>query len=235
MNDLLYRIRRFLFQEYTPITKGIVVFTAVFFFINIIFGFLGLNQLLELNATKFFFLPWTLLTYPLVNLDFLTLFFGLIWLWSIGGNLERNFGSKTYSFFLAAVTITTGLAMVMMDRLFVGRNFVYNGIWLLLTGVTWAWARLYPNQDILLFGLIPMQSKWMAWLVAGLMFSSYLKEPLIGIASLAGIPVVYLFMNRGSSRMGGFNTRIRKQGKSFSDHNDNLKQKNRRSRLRVVK
>ncbi len=233
MNELLYRVRRFLFQEFTPITKGIVAFTAVFFFLNLLLGFLGLNHLLKLNPEKAFWLPWTLLTYPLVNLDFLSLFFGLLWFWSVGGNIERNFGIKMYSFFLSTVTITTGLVIVVTERLLVGSSYQYQGIWLLLTGVTWAWARLHPYQDTLLFGLIPMRAKWMAWLVAGLTFSSYVRvHPLIAIATLSGIPIVYLFTDYGSWS-GGFYSKGYKQNRNGANGSVRLKQ--RRSRLRVIK
>ncbi len=192
--------RRFLYRDYIPITKGIVVLCVALFVAHHLLTILRINlfSLLRLTNVQWYLRPWTLLTYPLVNTDLLSLIFGLLWLWYIGGSLERSWGGQTYGFFLGLTTVVTGLAFLLVSMVF-GRRIFIAGLWLPMTGLAWAWAKNYPDRELLLWGLFPLKAQWLAWFQAGLVFYQYFisYNLAFALAAISSIAVVYLFSGRG--------------------------------------
>ena len=202
MRKYLEELRYFLYREYIPVTKGIIVGSVVLFLSHYLLSLFGLNlfALFVFKPDRWFFRPWTLLTYPLVNPDPLSLIFLLLWFWYIGGSLERSWGGQTYGFFLGLATAVTGLAFTLVSWLFPLRYILGGiaGLWLPLTGLTWAWAKLYPDRELLLWGLFPLKAQWLSWLQAGIVFFNYFRFNLAyALAAVSSIAVVYLFSGRG--------------------------------------
>jgi Uncharacterized membrane protein (homolog of Drosophila rhomboid) len=164
-----------------------------------LFNFNLFADLFILTPANIIHFPWIFITYPLVNLEPLSLLFGLLWLWFIGGNLEYTWGSWLYSIFLLLVTAVTGAVMSAVDWYFLGGTAMISEIWMPLTAVTWAWAGIYPDREMSFWGIIPLRAEWLAWINAAFMFFRYarpLDQPfhwLMGFAALSGILVVYLF------------------------------------------
>lgn len=204
MNKYAGQVRRFLNRGFTPVTNWLILLNIVFFVGLNLTRLLGFNLfgLFQFSTSGFYLRPWTLLTYPLVNYAPLSLLFTLLWLWFVGGSLERSWGGQTYSFFLGLATIVTGLAFALV-ALFFG-NLTLSGLWFTLTGVTWAWAKLYPDRELLFWGLFPIKAEWLAWIQAGLMFYRYLVGGnfFFALASISSIAVVYLFAGRGPFARG---------------------------------
>jgi len=205
--------RRFLYRDFIPITKGIMVLCVAVFAAHHVLSIFRINlfSLLRLINVHWYLRPWTLLTYPLVNSDLLSLIFGLFWFWYIGGSLERSWSGQTYGFFLGLATVVTGLAFILVSMV-VGRiglagiqvSMVFHrigsaGLWLPLTGLTWAWAKNYPDRELLLWGLFPLKAQWLAWFQAGLVFYQYFisYNLAFALAAISSIAVVYLFSGRG--------------------------------------
>jgi membrane associated rhomboid family serine protease len=228
MNEYLARFKRFLYRDFDPLTKSVMVAAGlVYVLAQLISGLrlLDLNGILWLNPANLMTMPWTLLTYPLVNPGLLNLIFALFWWWFIGGSLERNWGRRRYAWFLGLTVGVTGLALAVCGILFKVWLPVY-GLWLPAVGVTWAWADLNPGQELLLWGLIPVKAKWLAWLEAGLTFLTYFKSAgniFFGLAAVSGIAVAHFYRGRNPFGGGGRNYR---SGSAY---------RSRRSRFRVIK
>ena len=237
MNELTYRIRRFLYQEFTPITKGVIVLAATAFvaaFILSLMNLMNLNGYLELDPLNFIRVPWTIITYPLVNRDILSLFFSGLWLWFAGGSLERSWGGRRYGSFLFLVTLVTGVAMGLVEWFSQGGAGPIYGLWLPLVGITWAWADIIPDQEVLLMGIVPMKLKWLAWLNAAMVFFMYVSNIVLALASISGILVVYLFRRRGPYA-GGYGYRNSNRDFSAKGWADNIRKRSRKNRLKVIK
>jgi membrane associated rhomboid family serine protease len=212
LSEFSYRLKRFLYQEYIPITKSIAVITGVLFLVSFIPGLQFIFGLLSLNTGAGFLIPWTLITYPVVIYrDIIAAVFSVLWLWMIGGSLERSWGSRTYGLFFFLTTLVTGatLSLVSLLPLTGPGNILINGLWLPLVGVTWAWAKTGPDQEVLFWGIIPLKAKLLAWIDAGITFVIYfqmVQNPLeglfFGLASISGIAVVYLFSGNGPFSRG---------------------------------
>ncbi len=228
------QIRHFLNREFIPVTKGLIVLTGGVFLLFHLLLLIKINlyNLLQLSTARFYLRPWTLLTYPLVNYNLLTLVFAMLWFWYIGGSLERSWGKQTYGFFLFLSTLATGLAFVLVSLLFRNKAMVIAGLWIPLTGITWAWAKLYPDREMLFWGLFPIKAEWLAWVQAGLTFYQYLVgyNILYALASISSIGVVYLFTGQGPFSRG-FRYWAWERGFSFKGWRDKMKKR----RLKVVK
>ncbi|HHT48726.1 MAG TPA: rhomboid family intramembrane serine protease [Firmicutes bacterium] len=200
MNRYFGNLRRFLNREYIPVTKGIVVGSVVLFIAHYFLAVIRLDlfSFFQFSTFRWFFRPWTILTYPLVNPDLLSMLFGLLWLWYVGGSLERSWGGQTYGFFLGLATVLTGLAFALVSWFFRSR-IVIAGLWLPLTGLTWAWAKLYPDRELLFWGIFPIKAQWLSWLQAGIVFFfNYFRYHLgYALAAVSSVAVVYLFSGRG--------------------------------------
>ncbi|HEX3043113.1 MAG TPA: DUF1751 domain-containing protein, partial [Bacillota bacterium] len=168
MNDFTYRLKRFLYQEFTPVTKTIAIACGAIFLIRFIFEGvfnINLNAFLLLAPGNILNTPWTVLTFPLADNDLFQTIFGILWLWMIGGALERSWGSKSYGLFVFLVTLVTGVVMGAVSFLWAGWTTI-GGIWLLLLGITWAWAENMPDLEVQFFGIFPIKARWLAWLEA---------------------------------------------------------------------
>lgn len=230
MRKFIRELQYFLYKDFIPVTKGLILLGGVFFILFHLYR--PLHSLVALNPFTFLRYPWTLLTYPLANSEILSLLFAVLWLWFIGGSLERSWGTQTYGFFLFLVTLVTGLAMALVSRFFVRFPIQIAGFWLPLTAITWAWAEIFRGQELLFWGLIPIKAEWLAWIQAALTFFSYFNlHWLLGVASISGIAVVYLFRNNGPFAHG-FRYWLWQKGFSLKGLTRGFRRK--RRRLRVV-
>ncbi|MGE5582137.1 MAG: DUF1751 domain-containing protein [Bacillota bacterium] len=227
---ILDRIRRFLYQGFIPVTKSLILLSGIVFFGGLIFK--EIYNYLVLIPDTVFQLPWTLITYPLVNPEPLSLIFALLWFWFVGGSLERSWGSWNYGLFALLVTLTTGVLMTAAG-IFLGVEVVVRDFWLPLVALTWAWAGIFPDREVLLWGIIPLRAQWLAWITAAIVFFSYIHPHwLLGFASISGILVVYFFRGSGPFSRG---VRYWAWSHGLSGWLDNRRQKARRKRLKVIK
>lgn len=222
------RLKRFLFQEFAPVTKSVIIVVGITFLLMLVLTSLRIfpvQSFLVLDTSNIFYRPWTLMTYPFVN-DLLSVIFAPLWLWFVGGSVERTWGSRRYGLFIFLVITITGLSMTGAGYL-IGTGVIVAGLWMSLLGLTWVWAELNPFREVMLWGIIPVKARWLAWLHALLNFISYSGQHFIlGAASLMGILVAYFFLSKNP--FGGRRVDSVK-------HSRERYKKERRSRLRVIK
>ncbi|MCL6589494.1 MAG: rhomboid family intramembrane serine protease [Firmicutes bacterium] len=228
MNNFAYRLKRFLYQEFIPVTKGIAIVSGAIFLIGLLFR--QLNALIQLAPGYILNMPWTVLTFPFANNDILGIIFGILWLWMIGGELERSWGSKSYGLFVFLVALATGVAMGGVGFLW-AKWISIGGIWLPLLGITWAWAENAPDREVQFWGIIPIKARWLAWIEAVITFCIYAQyNILLGLASLAGILVAYLFLGKNPLKRRGYGYGGWNRGYGKGQSN-----RARRNKFRVIK
>ena len=202
--------KRFLYREFVPVTKGSIMLMVAVTFLSLILGVFGvsLSQWLRLNPGMVWARPWTLLTFPLVN-DIVSTVFAALWLWFIGSSLERTWGSKRYRRFLLLAILITGLAFTGV-KLLTGKSLATFGMWLPLTGITWAWSELFPDRELLFWGIMPIKARWLAWIHAALIFASYAHYDLLyALAAVSSIVLVY-WKEPAAGRGGKERRRVRR-------------------------
>lgn len=133
--------------------------------------------------------PWTFITYPFVEGDFLALVFVGIGLYFFTGVLERTWGTKRFAGFFIVIVFACA-AMMLLGQVAFSRSFPLAGMGYPVACGVVAYCSIHPNQPIMLWMVIPIAAKWIGWLTALLIVFNYGRGyPPIGI--LAGLPVLF--------------------------------------------
>lgn len=140
---------------------------------------------------------WTVLSYPLglSNGGILALILGSMWLYGMGGIVERDMSTTRFLKGAIAFTLLCGLSFWLGSKL-AGIPATLSGFWLLLSAVTVAWGSRYPTSMAMFMFFIPIQARWLAWISVLLVFFG--TVPQLALFSAAPLAVVWLF---ASSRL----------------------------------
>jgi membrane associated rhomboid family serine protease len=130
---------------------------------------------------------WRLVTFVFVpgTNRLLTLALELYFFYLIGSTLEKAWGPgkfTVYYLFGMALSILYGI----LARLIAGAGLPVTGTYISLS-MFFVYATLWPDNRILLFFIIPIKVKWLAWFEAALFLCSMILSrtllPLVGIAN----------------------------------------------------
>jgi len=103
-------------------------------------------------------------------------------------------------FFIMSAISALGLYL---GGVLIGTDVYLANIWLPLAGVTIAFAMSNPEQQILLFLVIPMKLKYLALLDVAFVFIGYAQSHLIlGIFALCGCAATYWYVRSGGQILG---------------------------------
>lgn len=129
---------------------------------------------------------WRLITFIMVpgysNIIWLAI--GLYFYWFIGSNLEREWGAGKFTIYYFSGVLLTAI---------VGMITGYASITYINLSLFLAFATLFPNLRFLLFFIIPVKAKWLAWLDGALLafsFVSYLIQGSVGGAVLILVSIL---------------------------------------------
>lgn len=191
------RWRSFMYRDFAPATKVVLGLELAAFLFTAISG---TYHLLALDGQRALARPWTFLTYSLLNGSILTLFFSGLWWWFIGGSLERTWGTHRFVVNWLIIALVTSVSL-WLGSVLRGIPLLVGGWYLPMTGLTVAWGILYANQEISLYGIIPVKGQWLAWLSLAILFFSFVAvDVVLGVFSLATGATGYLMAGSGSGR-----------------------------------
>lgn len=110
---------------------------------------------------------WRLVTWPFFQNDPLTLLFAGFMLWTLGQQLsyawsERRFVVRFLGYTVGAAAGTTLLALVWDSASVIA----HLGVWPVVNALLVAWAMLYPDRQVNIWGVLPLTGKTLALLVA---------------------------------------------------------------------
>ena len=136
--------------------------------------------------------PWTFLTFQFLHQEAFGLFFGTLVLYILGSALEMEWGTAEFTIFWLVSTLGASLA-----ALVTGNVLLSGGV---LTGASllFAYAYLFPDMQFLIFFVIPVKVKWLAWLAVamlawGLLQATLAGRPGAGFVNVAGAGAGFLF------------------------------------------
>ena len=102
---------------------------------------------------------WRVVSFVFLNSfrsSIIFIFLELYFLYMIGSNLEANWGSFKFTvYYLSGLLLTAGVALLTGVSLFDARH--------LHLSLFFAFAQLMPEMRIMLFFIIPVKVKWLAW------------------------------------------------------------------------
>ena len=135
---------------------------------------------------------WRLFTYAFIPPDTHPIFiiFALLFFWNIGNGLEQAWGSFQLNLYYFIGLFTTALIAFLFN--WVDATGLFLSISLLL-----AFATFYPNYEILLFFILPLKIKWIAFLALFPILVTFFLASTVGkIAILSGFLNYFLFFGK---------------------------------------
>lgn len=147
-------------------------------------GKLLASNLLSFNASAILHgQVWRLVTFIFVPYthDIIAFVFTLYLYYFIGNSLEREWGSNKFTifyFFGVILNILVGFLVGSASMYYVNMSMFF------------AFATLYPNLQFLLFFIIPVKAKWLAWIDAAYFAFAVLRFLLGGHFLLALLPII---------------------------------------------
>lgn len=163
------------------------------------------NLLTFSRAAIFHGQVWRLLTFVFIPeflgpTELFWLVLSLYFYWSIGGALEREWGSQRFTVFYC---------MGVVLNILVGLLTGYASMTYVNLSLFFAFATLYPNAQFLLFFFIPVKAKWLAWVDGALFGWVVLRALLWGPRLYALVPIVAI-LNYVLFFWGEFSYRFRR-------------------------
>jgi len=114
----------------------------------------------------------------------LWILFSILFLWFINSGLETAWGSFRVNLYLYAILICLTSLGLLIPWAAGGGGFLSI---LVYSNLFFAFACLFPDQQILLFMIIPIKVKYLAWVNAGYLMLFILASPLVGSLIFVGL------------------------------------------------
>jgi membrane associated rhomboid family serine protease len=179
---------------------------------------------------------WQPFTYVFLHLGIFHLLFNLLILWSIGGELEALWGSKTFSSFL----LVCGLGAALCHGLFTltgwgaGAGAPVVGSSGMVFGLLLAFGILFGDRTMYFFMLFPMPAKYFVLLLGGVELISsvfYSKSGVAHLAHLGGMLFGFLFL----VAMARWRQRSKAEVRAAQEHKERQKRLKKAGHLKLVK
>lgn len=218
MNDLKRNINRFFLRNrdrgIPKLMLWLGIANAAVYFISLFYP--QLPSLLSFDIRYVFAGQiWRLFTYPLINLTGENIFWIVLILYFyywVGAALEGIWGTLKLNFFFLTGVLLTDLLAVLLYLIFgipmmVFPTYLYASLFL-------AVATLIPEQQVLVFFIIPIKMKWMALVDIGLTVFQIVKS-LASVAGIFSTPVWQLILWIGGAAIVAFLNYLLYFGKDF--------------------
>src|SRR5688572_2546126 len=189
---------------------------GVYFMQLTLFGPEAVFSALALNPARFPAAWWTIVTYMFVHAWLAHLAFNLFTLWMFGPRLERVWGTRTFVQFYLWCGLGGGIA-----HLLFAQNSAVVGASGAISGVLVAYALRWPDDEIFLFGVIPMKSRWLivAMIAMNIIFALSPGSGIDWTAHLGGMGFGWFFLKLYS--LGGLD-RLRGWVSSVPDESEDM-------------
>jgi membrane associated rhomboid family serine protease len=137
---------------------------------------------------------WRLFTYQylqgggflIFNSPAISLFFTLLMLYIMGGAVEEEWGTFNFVTFYFISTLVTAGAAALLGVPLLGGFFVSYSL-------LFVYATLYPDQTFYVFYIVPVQVRWIAWVVLAILILGMFAGGGSAIAAFAGVVASYAF------------------------------------------
>lgn len=153
--------------------------------------------------------PWTIVTYMFLHADFFHLLFNMLALFFFGPRLEARLGSRRF----LALYLASGLVAAIFSILFSFEARVVGASGAVF-GVLLGFARYWPHHRIYIWGILPIEARFLVAGMAALSLWAGFSGSDSGIAHFAhlgGFLGGYLFLRFWESRSAAARFRARAQ------------------------
>lgn len=169
---------------------GYVVGYVLSFMSPNLLNFLTLNPYLVLHGQIWRLVTWVLIPPSTQNIIFYVVM--MLFYYQLGMSLERTWGTFRYNVYIfggilytvlgaigtwLVLTVIYGSASANLMGAVVGMQV---STYYICMSIFLAFAACYPNMQVLLYFIIPIKMKWMAYVYAALMAYDFIKNDWVG-------------------------------------------------------
>ena len=189
---------------------------GVYFLQLTLFGSDAIYSALALDPARFPANWWTVLSYMFVHAWLAHLAFNMFTLWMFGPRLEHEWGTRTFVWFY----LCSGIGGAVAHLIFAPHTAVI-GASGAISGVLVAYALRWPDEEVYLFGVIPMRSRWLvvALLAMNIIFALSPSSRIDWTAHVGGMAFGWIFLKLYS--VGGIN-RVRGWVSAVPDETEDM-------------
>lgn len=185
----------------TPWVKRLLIINAAIFLVGLVTGSNLMTHWLGFSPSNLLSRPWGVVTYMFVHGGFWHLFWNMVGLFFFGPPLEQRWGSNDFIKYY----LWCGLGGALVSLIFSAANVV--GASAAVYGVMLAFAMLWPDSPIYLWGVLPVKAKWLiAFMVVVNLFQGIGQAGASGgvayMAHLGGFLFGFLYIKRESLPTG---------------------------------
>lgn len=185
----------------TTWVQRLIVLNVVMLFVQ--WTMPGLTDLLVFSPGQVLTQPWTLVTYMFLHGGLGHIFFNMLTLWFAGPMVEERLGPQRF----ITLYLVSGVAGALLSLVLAPRTPIIGASGAVM-GVLLALARFWPRMRIMIYGIVPVEARWLVLIYAGLDLIGGLGGQRGGIANFAHLGglggamlyLLYLEQRRGSKQ-----------------------------------
>ena len=139
---------------------------------------------------------WRLFTFQFIQTGAIALFFDLLVLYIMGAVLEELWGTWDFlAFYFLSLAGYAAVGLLM--------NYPLMGGYFLTYSLLFAYAHNFPEQTFLIFFVLPVKVKWIAWFAGGLLAIGVVMRSPSSLAALGGVilSLGYYWFRHGPARI----------------------------------
>jgi membrane associated rhomboid family serine protease len=167
----------------TPWVQRLLIANVLMFFLQQTVP--GVDQALVLSPAAILARPWTIVTYMFLHGGVMHLLLNMLTLYVMGPRVEQRLGSNRF----ISLYLLSGISGAVLSFVFARHSFIV-GASGAIYGVLLAFARFWPRDQFLIWGIVPVEARW---LVVG-----YTLLSLLGAGGIGGAGVAHF------AHLGGF-------------------------------
>ena len=178
------------------VTLILIVINVAFYLVNILFPrtfvYLALTPILVFRAHAY----WQVFTYMFIHGGMTHILFNMLALFLFGSQLERRLGSYEFLAYYLVSGLGAGLFTLVFNWYTGMAGIPVVGASGAIYGLLLAYATLFPDSVIFIFGIFPLKSPVAVLLFAAIAIFSQFSNTSVGVAHLthlAGIIFGYLY------------------------------------------
>ncbi len=180
----------------TPWVKRLLIANTAVFLVAFIAARFGYGpwilDRLALEPREILAEPWTILTYAFLHLGIGHVFFNMLSLFFFGPMLEERWGSRGFiRFYLVAAA---GSALFAALEALYDPNVVVLGASGAIYGLMMAFAMAWPTMPIHVWGIFPIQARWLVAIMAVLSLLLMGGGGVSHLAHLGGFATAFLYL-----------------------------------------
>lgn len=138
----------------TPWVQRLLIANILMFFLQQTVP--GVEQALILFPAAIVMRPWTIVTYMFLHGGWMHLLFNMLALFFMGPRVEQRLGANRF----ISLYMISGISGALLSFAF-ARNSYIVGASGAIFGVMLAFARFWPRDQFLIWGIVPVEARWL--------------------------------------------------------------------------